>query len=362
MRKMFAISLVAGLSLASCMPVAAAAGTKSNFIINNPFVYSGYTEMLAQFSDAFNEQSNGAIVLTSQSRRGELESSTFFQNISGLVTRRDTTSVASVTDTRVPMAQIDMVKVDRKVGPVAHTYDSFRKIGIVGNVPENHHSSGIDELDLVVGQQTAKATQVEQINTVLKALVTSLYKTTGLKWVNKGSSHTLDTIDLVETLAKMGDRAANNVGLWVMHSREFYKLVGTQITGNLDGVTGFVVASGSPVTLNRPVLVIDSPSLIITDGVSAGVNSYVTLGLCQGAAMAEDSEDMMLATQLISGNENLMVRIQGEYSYNVGVKGFTYNVAGGGVNPNDTAMGTAANWVQSYADVKDLGGVIAETA
>ena len=354
--------ILAAVLVTSAFPVAQAIGTKSNFIINNPFTYSGYTEMLTQFSDAFNAQSNGAIVLTSASKRGEIESGTFFQNVSGLISRRDTTSTSATTDTRVPMAQIDMVKVDRKVGPVAHTYDSFRKIGIQGVVPENHQSSGIDTLDFVVGQQTAKAAQVEQINTVLKALVTSLRKTTALKTVNTGASHTLDTIDLVNGLSLMGDAAANNVGLWVMHSREFFKLVGSQITSNLNGVTGFVVADGTPVTLNRPVLVIDSPALVIIDGISAGNNSYITLGLGQGAAMAEDSEDMMLATQLITGVENLSVRIQGEYSYNVGVKGFSYDSTAGGVNPNDTAMGTAANWVQKYADVKDLGGVLIETA
>lgn len=342
------------------MPVTNDIGTKSGFVINNPFTYTGYTEMLRQFSNAFNAQSNGAIQLTTSSKRGEAESSTFFQNIAGLISRRDPSSVTAVTDKSLPMAEMSKVKLDRKVGPVAQTYDSFRKIGIVGSTPDNHSESGIDLLDFIIGQQTAKGVQVEMINTLLKALVTALRKTNSVKVVD--TTKKITTLGLVDGLAKMGDAATNNVRLWVMHSAQFYALVKDQIVANIDGVTSFAVAQASPVTLNRPVLVIDSPSLIIPDGVSPGVPSYITLGLGAGAVMAEDTEDMMLATQMITGLENLSVRIQGEYSYNIGVRGFKYNLSTGGVNPNETAVGTGANWTQVVADYKDLGGVVIETA
>lgn len=337
-----------------------AIGTKAGFLINNPFIYTGYTEMLTQFSAAFNEQSGGAITLTSASKRGDTEEKTFFQNISGLVGRRDPTSTADQTDKSLPMSSIKHVKLARKVGPVAQTYDSFRKIGeSVGMVGSDHESSGIDTLDMIVGQQTAKAVQVEMVNTAIKALATSLRQVTALKHTDTAA--TLDSLDLVDGLSKMGDAAAQKIRIWLMHSKQYYNLIKGQISANLDGTTGFVLAEATPVTLNRPVLVIDSPSLVIPDGVSAGVDSYLTLGLGVGAAEVEDTEDMMLASQLITGKENLAVRLQGEYSYNVGVLGFSYDVASGGENPNDAAIGTAANWDKAFADIKDLGGVVVET-
>lgn len=341
-----------------------AMGLKTAFKINNPFVYSGYTEMLTQFSNAFNEQSGGCIRLTSESKRGDVDEHTFFQNIAGLISRRDPTSDAGVADKNVGMASINEVKLNRRVGPVAQSYDSFRKIGSSTNVPGDNQSSGIDELDFIVGQQTAKGVQVEMINSGLLALVTALAQVAELTHDNGAvdATGTAESLDLVKGLGKMGDAAANKIGLWVMHSKPYYDLIGSQIEQNLDATTGFVLASASPVTLNRPVLVIDSPSLVIEDGVAVGVDEYITLGLGAGALELVDSEDMMLVTQLITGNENLGIRIQGEYAYNVGVLGFDWDVTNGGLNPSAAALGTAANWDQKYADRKDLGGVVIRTA
>jgi hypothetical protein len=341
-----------------------AMGLKTNFNIDNPFIYSGYTEMLTQFSSAFNEQSGGAIRLTSQSKRGDFDETAFFQNISGLVRRRDPSADTAVADKNVDMATMNQVKLNRGVGPIAQSYDSFRKIGSDVGIPSNNQASGINELDFVVGRQTAKAVQVEMVNVALLALRTALRAQAALLHDN-GATTADDKIistDLVKGLSKMGDAAASKIGLWVMHSKQYYDLVESQITSNLDGTTGFVLASASPVTLNRPVLVIDSPSLVVTDGVTSGIDSYLTLGLGGGAVEIEDTENMMLATQLITGNENLGIRIQGEYAYNVGVLGFDWDVANGGANPSDAALGTATNWDKQFADVKDLGGVVIETA
>lgn len=339
-----------------------AIGTKSNMQINNPFIYSGYTEMLTQFSDAFNAQSRGAISLTAESKRGDYAEETFFQNISGLIGERDPTSVAAATDKNLPQTKWAEIKLNRKVGPVATTYDAFRKTGQGGGslagLSENAGASGIDLFDFVIGQQTAKGVQVEMINTILYGLVAASGNKANLLAANTGA--TIVTTDLVDGLSKMGD-ASNNINLWVMHSAHFFGLVKQQITSNLDGVTGFVVADGSPVTLNRPVLVIDSPALVKANGGGAGINTYFTFGMSPGVASAIDTEDMMLASQLITGLENLAVRLQGEYSYNMSLKGFTYDVTNGGLNPNAAAIKTATNWDSAFADDKDYGFVRIET-
>lgn len=343
-----------------------ALGLKTNFNIDNPFIYTGYTEMLTQFSAAFNEQSGGCIRLTSESKRGDFEEAAFFQNITGLVSRRDPASDAGVNDQNVDMGTFSHVKLNRRVGPVAQSYDSFRKIGSPVGVPSTNQNSGIDELDMIVGQQTAKAVQVEMINTALLALSTALRGTGAGGVLHKTSGNTaaavLGSVDLVKGLAKMGDAAANKIRLWVMHSKAYYNLIEGQITANLDATTGFVLAEAQPVTLNRPVLVIDSPSLVRANGIAAGVDSYLTLGLGVGAVECEDTENMMLATQLVTGRENLGIRIQGEYAYNLGVLGFTWDTTNGGENPASAAIGTATNWDQAYASFKDLGGVVVETA
>lgn len=339
-----------------------AIGTKSNMIINNPFMYTGYTEMLTQFSDAFNAQSRGAIVLSTESKRGEYAEETFFQNVTGLISERDPSSTADVADKSLPQAQKAEIKLNRQVGPVATTYDAFRKTGQGGTslegLSEATGATGIDLFDMVIGQQTAKGVQVEMINTALSSLVAASGNKAGLLHTNAAA--TIVTTDLVDGLSKMGD-ASNGIGLWLMHSAAFFALVKQQITANLDGVTGFVVAEGAPITLNRPVLIIDSPALVKANGGGAGINTYFTFGLGQGVLDCIDSEDMMLASQLITGKANLAVRLQGEYSYNLGMKGFTYDVTNGGVNPNAAALATATNWDSSLADNKDYGFVRIET-
>ena len=106
----FKTVLMVAAAAAISMPATANIGTKSGFTINNPFTYTGYTEMLTQFSDAFNAQSGGCLTLTTATKRGEAETSTFFQNINNLIQRRDPTSTAAQTDTSVPMATIEKIR------------------------------------------------------------------------------------------------------------------------------------------------------------------------------------------------------------------------------------------------------------
>lgn len=339
-----------------------AIGTKSNMQINNPFIYTGYTEMLTQFSDAFNAQSGGAITLSAESKRGDYAESTFFQNVANLISERDPTSTADLTDKALPQAKKQEIKLNRTVGPVATTYDAFRKTGQGGQdlqaLAESSGATGIDLFDMVIGQQTAKAVQVEMINTALASLVAASGNKANLLFAN--TAGTIVTTDLADGLSKQGDNA-DSIGLWLMHSKVFFNLVKEQISTNRDGVTNYAVATGAPITLNRPVLVIDSPALVKANGGGAGVNTYYTFGLGKGVLDCTDTEDMMLASQLITGKANLAVRLQGEYSWNLGMLGFTYDVANGGINPSAATLATATNWDPAFADDKDYGFVRIET-
>lgn len=339
-----------------------AVGTKSNMVINNPFIYTGYTEMLTQFSDAFNAQSGGAITLSSESKRGDYAEQTFFQNINSLISERDPTSMSALTDKNLPQVKKQEIKLNRTVGPVATTYDAFRKTGQggqdLGELSEKTGATGIDLFDLVVGQQTAKAVQVEMINTALASFVAASGNRANLLFANAAGS--IVTTDLASGLQKMGD-AANNIGIWLMHSKVFFDLVKEQISTNRDGVTNLAVATGTPLSLNRPILIMDSPSLIKPNGGGASINTYYTFGLSKGVLECVDTEDMMLASQLITGQANLAVRLQGEYSYNLGMLGFTYDVANGGISPSQATLTTATNWDAAFADDKDYGYVRIET-
>jgi len=326
-----------------------ATGKASDFKIYNEQFFGGMTEQLTQFSNAMNAASNNALRVIPQMLKGDYEYESFFQNITNSVTRRDTTSVATATDLALTQDELVSVKLNRKIGPVANTIDSFRKI------QEAAGPNGQESLSFLLGGQIAKAIEVDYLNTMLTALTGALLSKSDLVHQNVGSN--LSTAGLVHGLSKMGDNA-DKIVAWVMHSKAYYDLVRGQIAANIDGVSNFNVQTGTAVTLNRPVIITDSSSLIYHPGGSDDSDEYLTLGLVQNAAVVKESEERDLVSEVVTGNENLIVRLQGEYAFNLGLKGFKWDVQNGAANPNSTALGTGSNWDSVMASVKNLAGVV----
>jgi hypothetical protein len=325
-----------------------AIGTKADMNVRNPFLHTALTERLTQFSDAFNSASGGAITLGSQSTIGEARHETFFKNISSLVTRRDTTSTSDATAQKLVNGEIVHVKLDRKIGPVDNTIDSFRKIGM-----------GTDEMQIVVGEQAAVAMGLDMLNEGLGAVRAALVTAQSGAAMHAPTT-TATTAALVSALYKAGDRA-DRIVCWVMHSFVYSQLVQQQIAANIDGVSNFNVATATPVTLNRPVIVTDSSALIAVDGVASGNDHYFSLGLTAGALELVNTEEENVLLDIVTGKENLIARVQGEFAYNMGVKGFAYDLTNGGVNPNTAALRTGTNWDIVVSSLKDGPGVVLRT-
>ena len=321
----------------------------SDMKVYDPKIQAGFTEQLIQNTEAFNSASNNTIRLVTNREPGDYDYEAFFQNISDLVTRRDETSVSAATSQKLTQEEDIGVKLNRKIGPVDATLASFRKAGLNDGA-----------LRFVAGQQAAKAVTVEMLNTGLAAEVAALNTQSALK-TTVATNGTLDTPNLVTGLSKVGD-ASDNIAIWVMHSKVYFDLIKDQIADNIDGVSSFNIFQGRPGTLNRPVLVTDSPSLLATGGSGTGAyTNYFTLGLTRDALLLEDSEEETIAMDIITGLENLVMRMQGEYAYSLRLKGFKYDVANGGKNPNAAAIGTGTNWDKNRASIKDLGGVIIQS-
>ena len=329
---------------------ATVATLKTDLKYINPFIQSGITETLTQAAAGLFEASRGALLLQSAQKPGDFETMAFFQNIANLISRRDPTSLATATDRKLIQSEFSRVKINRKIGPVASTRDAFRKAGLQRNA-----------MDLVVGQQAGVAMQVDMLNTTLRSLRSAL-SADAAAYVDGGAAtiNTAGNNGLIDALAKRGDAAAGIV-CWVMHSKVYFNLVKEQIAANILGVSGLVFAEASPLTMGRPVLVTDSPDLKITDGIGAGVDAYYTMGLTQSAALMEETEGTEVVTQDVTGQENLIMRIQGEYAQNIGLKGYTWDKTNGGENPTDAALATGTNWDTAFADMKDRAGVCLRT-
>jgi len=320
----------------------------SNFKVYQEYLKTRAAETLQQQADVFNAAVNNAIIMRTVEKPGDYEYESFFKDIASLVTRRDNTSTSDAAKLSMLQDEFIRVKLNRKIGPVDQSRDSFRKI-----------FARYSELEFsgILGGQIAVAQQLDMLNSTLLAARAALVNVgTGAMMYTVPSNGTATTASLVSTLAKMGDRA-DRIVAWVMHSKPYYDLVKEQIAAKIDGVANFNVQTGTPITLNRPVIVTDSASLKVTSG-SPAVDDYYTLGLTANGALCEVTETSDIVIDDVTGLEVLMTRLQGEFAYNVGIKGFKYDVASGQANPNATALGTGTNWDVVASDLKSVAGVV----
>jgi hypothetical protein len=316
----------------------------------DPFFYSGYSDVIQQAVEKFNGGSNGTITLTSNRKPGDYDYESFFANAGGLVSRQDQTSVAAATGIKLTQAETVGVKLNRKIGPVEWTRSSFLKAGLDENA-----------MRVAAGEQAAKDVLADMLNNSLRAGRAALDNVAGSTFT-VGSNGTLDTTSLNTGLSLMGDQA-DRVSAFVMHSKTYFDLVGYQITptNNGDMIANSAVVSGMPATLGRPIIVTDSDALAVTTGTgTAAVTDYFTLGLTSGGLNVEDTEEEFVTLDMVTGLEQLVIRMQGEFAYNMRVKGFAYDVSAG-KNPTDAAVGTGANWDAAYADVKSRAGIVIQS-
>lgn len=271
----------------------------------------------------------------------------------GGISRRDITSTSTAASTAVTMNDFISVKLNRKIGPIDATLDSFKKAGIPTSDPQ--------EFSFLLGQAFAKGVAYDFLNSGLTAVVAALSGVAALTHdisTYGTATTTANTDDLIDTLSKMGDRL-NDVVCWVMHSVPYYALMKEQLGMKVTNISDLIVAEASPATLNRPVIVTDCAALTGTStGSCPDFTHYFTLGLTRRAVVVEESEERNMVNEWVTGYEQLVLRTQGEYAFNVGVKGFQWDTGNGGVNPTDGNLGTTTNWDQVAASVKDCAGAV----
>lgn len=320
-----------------------ATGTVSDFQVYEEQFHSGATEVMMQEAGVFNEASAGTILLSTKAHKGNYVQEAFYQELAGLVTRR-AAGVGAATDIAMTQGEDVKVKLDRKIGPVAQSLDAFRKI-----------AKDPQEMSFILGQQWGKAILVDYVNTSLVAADNAFAQDLSFD-AQAAAAVTMNHGSLVQTMAQLGD-AGKNVRAFVMHSKQYYDLMGQSIADNITDVASVTVHNGTVASLGRPVIVSDVAGLIDVGAGFGAVDAYHCLALTAGAIQIEESEEREIVSDLITGLENLVLRYQGEYAYSIGLKGYAWDMTNGGINPLGTALNTATNWDKVAADDKSLGGV-----
>jgi len=324
-----------------------AIGIETNFVIYNQQFWGGVIETLQQNTEAFNAASQNALRLVTRSILGDYERESFMKSTASLISHRNILASTSVTDNALSAGELIGVKINRRLGPITQNRDAFRKIGVS---PE--------EFSFMLGQQSGPAIAVDYINLAVGAVSGAITNVAALKYVNTGNTpNTLSHTAMVRGLQLFGDRAARIV-CWVMHSKNYFDLMAQQIADKLYEVAGATVYAGTIATFGKPVVVTDSVNLY---AVGSSSTTYSVLGLVENAVEVAESEERDIISQPVTGLENLCDRIQGEYAFNLRIKGCAYNMGVGGVNPVDSVTLTGSNWIQSVADVKEMPGIAIST-
>lgn len=327
-----------------------AVGLSSDFSLHNDMFHGSYVETLAQAAEGIMERTNGAIRIARNPHIGDHRQETFYKAIAeaNLIKRTNKASTADRTDENLSQGRVSGPKLLRSY-QVAQTRQSFIDVGADPEV-----------FSIILGQQVAKATLIEYLNTAALCLVTALNKADATK-ADRTAQSTATTVmaDLIAGKQILGDRSMA-MRSWLAHSNVHFHLLTEQINGtttpNIFQVGDMAIAEGMPATLGSPMVMTDSDELAKE---ISSTDTWYILGLMEDAIVIEESQLPFATVDLVTGGDQLFYRIQGEIGFTPMVKGWSFaSAVDADNNPTDTTLGTAAKWTQQAASLKDGPGTL----
>lgn len=310
----------------------------NDFIVFNDFAQFSFTETMDQQVELWNAATNNALMLSSASNIGDFMDKSSYSLIADLVGNRNAYSTATLT--AVDLAQLleTSVKVGGGTKPVTYTGTSF-----------DWTQRPAAEAGQVFGEQVAAGAMQYKVNSAISMLVAAI-DAADVTYDGTAGVASLESLNL--GAGKFGDRMSA-IGVWIMHSKSITDIYGGSIANSND-LFDFGTIRVTTDGFGRPLVMTDSPSLHFDN---AGTENYHQLGLVAGAAIVEDNGDMRVYETTTVELVNARQVIKGEFSFNLGAKGYTWDKVSGGKSPDDAALALTANWDRSATSHKDTAGV-----
>ena len=306
----------------------------------NKYFMPAIIETLAQKVDAFNASSGGAIRLTTEGFNGDFLQESFFQSIHSAQRRVDryaAQAAASATD--LTQLKHSSVKVAGGFGPIR--YEPAQMTWL-----EKPTAEGIE----VASRNFAEALLSDQLNSAISALVAAIgNQATATNDVSATAGVNYGTMN--DAHALFGDRSQDLIAQ-VMTGQVYHRLIGANLTNTPQL---FQAANVRVVdVLGKLVVVTDAPSLYV-----AGTpNKQKVLSLVAGAATVFDGGDVISNIQTTNGQSRIETTMQVDYTFGLGLKGYTWDETNGGKSPTDAEIATGSNWDLVASSIKQTAGVI----
>lgn len=311
----------------------------------NTYMMPAIIETLGQMVDKFNAASGGSIVLTTEGFDGDFLQESFWASIHSAQRRVDRYATnEAAASTNLSQLKHSSVKVAGGFGPILFEPSQLTWL-------RKPTAEGIE----VISRNFAEALMADQLNSAIKGLVaaienqsTATYDAYSLSPAG-GISH----INLNNAHALFGDRSSRLVAQ-VMTGSVFHKLIGQ----NLANAERLFVAQNVQVVdvLGRVTVVTDAADLYET--VSGANNKEKVLGLTSQAAIVHDGSDIITNIETSNGKERIETTMQVDYTFGLGLKGYTWDTTSGGKSPTDAEIATGSNWDKVATDIKDTAGVL----
>lgn len=311
----------------------------SDLAVFQEYAQTSMTETQDQAVDKFNEQVRGGIILTSLAHEGDFSSTSIWAKISGLVRRRN--AYGNGAQTPLTMSQLVNTSVKVAAGTPPVEIDP----GMLKWIQKSPEEAGV-----VIGTQLAEDSMADMLNTGIMVYVANIATSDNVH-DGTGAVASLESLNL--GASKFGDRSQDIV-CWLMHSKSAFDIYG-QALANANQLFNFgnvnVITDG----FGRPIILTDSPNLVTYVDPDY---TYHQLGLAAGGIIVEQGNEFTDNIETSNGDENILRTYQAEWTYNLGVKGFSYT---GTKSPDDATLASAANWDEIATSHKDLGGVLVNT-
>lgn len=319
----------------------------SQMQVFNQYFMPATIETLAQLVQKFNGASNGAIRLTTDGFDGDFLQESFYAAIHSAQRRVDRyTAQAAATATDLTQLKHSTVKVAGGFGPIRFEPSQMTWL----NKPT---AEGIE----VASRNFAEALLRDQLNTSILALVAAIGNQGADTTVDVSGTGPVTYVAINNSHALFGDHSPNLVAQ-VMDGATYHSLIGQ----NLVNSSALFQAGNVRVVdiLGRPAIVTDAPALY-----TAAVTSPATpakrrvLSLAANAAVVHDSRDIISNIETSNGQTRIETTLQVDYTFGLGLLGYTWDEGNGGKSPTDADLATGTNWDKVATSIKHTAGVMA---
>lgn len=312
----------------------------SQMEVFNKYIMPATIETLATEIDKFNQASGMSIVMTSDGFEGDFMQESFFAAVHGAQRRVDRYAAqASASATDLTQLKNSSVKVAGGFGPIRYEPSQMTWL----NKPT---AEGIE----VASRNFAEAMLQDQLHTAIASLVAAISNQADATNDVSGSAG-LSYAAVNNAHAKFGDQSGNLIAD-VMTGAAYHKFIGN----NLANAERLFTSGGVRVIdlLGKIAVVTDAPALY-----EAGTpNKVKVLSLASSAAVISDGGDLITNVETKNGQTRIETTVQSDYSFGVGLKGYTWDETNGGKSPSDAELATGTNWDKTATSIKHTAGVI----